>query len=110
VPPHRPVCSRTGPSGASSRFLVEYPLERYKLYAHIDQHKHTVGHPTYNARLLAMVLTNTTSDKFMTTIIHCIPADLRNDGSFLLWAVSHNIIITQGLLIKVRIALLRRLQ
>jgi hypothetical protein len=34
VPPQELVRSRTGPSGVSSRFLVEYPLERYELYAH----------------------------------------------------------------------------
>jgi hypothetical protein len=34
VPPQGPVRSWMGPSGASSRFLVEYPLERYELYAH----------------------------------------------------------------------------
>jgi hypothetical protein len=34
VSPQGPVRLRMGPSGASSRFLVEYPLERYELYAH----------------------------------------------------------------------------
>jgi len=34
VPPQGPVHLWTGPSGASSRFPVEYPLECYELYAH----------------------------------------------------------------------------
>jgi hypothetical protein len=57
----------------------------------IEQHKHTIGHDTYNAGLLAMVITNSLTDDFMNTLIHRIPSSLRNDGTYLLWAVSHNI-------------------
>jgi hypothetical protein len=57
----------------------------------VEQHKHTVGHETYNARLLAMVLLKSITDEFMTTLFHRIPTVLRNDGSYLLWAISHNI-------------------
>jgi hypothetical protein len=59
--------------------------------SNIDQDKHTVGHATYNSRLLGMVIMNSITDDFMTTLVHKVPMELRNDGTFLLWAVSHNI-------------------
>jgi hypothetical protein len=57
----------------------------------VDQDKHTVGHPTYHARLLAMVLMNSITDDLMTTLIHRVPTNLRNDGTYLLWSICHNI-------------------
>jgi hypothetical protein len=39
-----------------------------------------------------MVLMNSITDDFMTTLIHRVPTNLRNDGTYLLWAVSHNIL------------------
>jgi hypothetical protein len=57
----------------------------------IDTDKHTVGHATYSARLLGMVIINSVTDTFMTTLIHRIPTKLCNDGTNLLWAVCHNI-------------------
>ena len=57
----------------------------------VDKDKHTVGHSTYNARLLSMVIMNSITDEFMITLIHKVPTILRNDGTYLLWAVSHNI-------------------
>jgi hypothetical protein len=57
----------------------------------VQQDKHTVGSPTYNARLLAMVITNSITDDFLTTLIHRVPSDLCNDGTYLLWSVCHNI-------------------
>jgi hypothetical protein len=57
----------------------------------VQQDKHTVGSPTYNARLLAMVITNSITDDFLTTLIHRVPSNLRNDGTYLLWSVCHNI-------------------
>ena len=49
----------------------------------VDQDKHTVGHPTYNARLLAIVIVNSLTNEFLTNLIHCIPSKLRNDGTYL---------------------------
>jgi len=57
----------------------------------VDQDKHTIGHVTYNACLLAMVILNSVTDDFMTTLIHRVPTLLRNDGTYLLWSVCHNI-------------------
>lgn len=57
----------------------------------IDHDKHTVGHITYQSRLLAMVILNSITDDFMTVLIHRVPQSLRNDGTFLLWSLCHNI-------------------
>jgi len=57
----------------------------------VEKEKHTVGHLTYNARLLSIVLMNSITDDFMTTLIHKVPTALRIDGTYLLWSVSHNI-------------------
>jgi hypothetical protein len=38
-----------------------------------------------------MVIMNSITDDFMTTLIHRAPAKLRNDGTFLLWSLCHNI-------------------
>jgi hypothetical protein len=59
--------------------------------ATVDIDKHTVGNTTYNARLLAMVILNSITNAFMTTLIHRNPTILCNDGTFLLWSVCHNI-------------------
>jgi len=56
-----------------------------------EKDKHTVGHPTYNARLLSIVLMSSITDDFMTTLIHKVPTALHNNGTYLLWSVSHNI-------------------
>jgi hypothetical protein len=44
----------------------------------VDQDKHTVGKPTYQARQLAIVIMNSITDDFMTTLIHQVPTKLRN--------------------------------
>jgi hypothetical protein len=38
-----------------------------------------------------MVITNSITDDFLTTLIHRVPSNLRNDGTYLLWSVCHNI-------------------
>lgn len=57
----------------------------------VQSEKHTVGHETYNSRLLAIVLFNSITEDFSTTLIHRVPMSLRNDGTYLLWSICHNI-------------------
>jgi hypothetical protein len=57
----------------------------------IDTDKHTVGHETYNSRLLAIVLLGSISEDLLTTILHRIPHTLRNDGTLILWTLSNNV-------------------
>jgi hypothetical protein len=57
----------------------------------VDIDKHSVDHDTYNSRLLSIVLMNSITDDLLTTILNRIPRLLRNDGTYLLWSLSHNI-------------------
>ena len=53
--------------------------------------RHTVGHPTYNARLLGKVLLNSITDNVSTTVINRVPQDYRNDGPLILWTICYSI-------------------
>jgi hypothetical protein len=57
----------------------------------INDDKHTIDHPTYNSRLLAIVIINSITTEFLPTLLNRIPHLLRNDGTYLLWSLSHNI-------------------
>ena len=46
----------------------------------VNTDRHTVGHPTYNARLLGKVLLNSVTDAVSTAVINRIPQDYRNYG------------------------------
>lgn len=49
--------------------------------------KHTVDHPTYNARVLACLLLCSITDDFSLTINNKVPQHLCNDGPLLLWTM-----------------------
>jgi hypothetical protein len=51
----------------------------------VSQDKHTIDHPTFNARVLARLLLNSITDDFCITVINRIPQEYRNDGPLLLW-------------------------
>jgi hypothetical protein len=53
--------------------------------------KHTIDHPTFNARVLARLLLSSVTDDFCITIINRVPQDYRNDGPLLLWIICNNI-------------------
>jgi hypothetical protein len=53
--------------------------------------KHSVDHPTYNARVLARLLLCSFTDDFSVTIINRLPQDYRNDGPLILWMICRNI-------------------
>jgi hypothetical protein len=77
----------------------------------VSTDKHTVGHATFYARLLSIVLFNSVSEEVYTTIMHRIPQDLRNDGTLILWTVCNNvyrnnITFTENIRDKIRVATL----
>jgi hypothetical protein len=53
--------------------------------------KHSIDHPTYNARVLARLLLRSVTDDFSITIINRIPQDYHNDGPLILWMICSNI-------------------
>jgi len=57
----------------------------------VDSDKHTIGHATCSARLLAKCLLSSISSKLSLTIINRVPAKYRNDGTDILWAITNNI-------------------
>jgi hypothetical protein len=57
----------------------------------VNQDKHTVDHPTYNARVFGRLLLRSITDDFSITIINRIPQDFRNDGPLILWTICNNI-------------------
>jgi len=57
----------------------------------VKEDKHSIGHPTYNSCLLAMVLLNSITDDFMTTLLHSISHNLCNDETFVIWSLCHHI-------------------
>jgi hypothetical protein len=57
----------------------------------VDQDKHTIGHPTCHSRLLAKCLLASISTDLSMTIINRISAKFRNDGTYILWALTNNI-------------------
>ena len=59
--------------------------------ATVDLDKHTIGHETYQARLLAKCLLASISSDIALTLINRIPTTYCNDGTYLLWTLSNNI-------------------
>jgi hypothetical protein len=57
----------------------------------MDTDKHTVDHPTYNARILACLLFGSIADDFSVMILHCIPESYHNDGPYVLWTICNHI-------------------
>jgi hypothetical protein len=57
----------------------------------VSNDKHTVDHPTYNARVLGRLLLRSITDDFSIMIINRIPHDFRNDGPLILWTICNNI-------------------
>ncbi len=53
--------------------------------------KHTVDHPTYNARILAKLLFGSIGDDFSLMILHRVPETYRNDGPYVLWTICNHI-------------------
>jgi hypothetical protein len=61
------------------------------LSPHVSAHKHTIDHPTFNARVLARLLLGSVTDDFCITIISRISQEYRNDGLLILWIICNNI-------------------
>jgi len=57
----------------------------------VDIDKHTLGHETYHARLLAKCLLASISPDLALILVNRIPSQYRNDGTYLLWTLSNNI-------------------
>jgi hypothetical protein len=53
--------------------------------------KHTIGHETCNSRQLAIVLMGSISDALSLIILHRVPCELRNDGTYILWTNCNNV-------------------
>jgi hypothetical protein len=59
--------------------------------ATVHTDKHTIGHITCHARLLAKCLLASIGDDFTLTLMNRIPQEYRNDGTYMLWAITSNI-------------------
>jgi hypothetical protein len=59
--------------------------------ATVHTDKHTIGHITCHARLLAECLLASIGDDFTLTLMNRIPQEYRNDGTYMLWAITNNI-------------------
>jgi len=57
----------------------------------ISRDKHTLSHPTFNAKILAKLLLKSLTDDFLITIVNRIPTALHNDGPLFLWTICHHI-------------------
>jgi hypothetical protein len=57
----------------------------------VHKDKHTITHPTFNARILAKLLLHSLTDDFSVTIVNRIPTALRNDGPLFLWTICNHI-------------------
>jgi hypothetical protein len=57
----------------------------------VSANKHTIDHPTFNARVLARLLLGSITDDFYITIISRILQEYRNDGPLILWLICNNI-------------------
>jgi hypothetical protein len=57
----------------------------------VTKDKHTMSHPTFNARILGKLLLNSLMDDFSITIVNRIPTALRNDGPLFLWTICNHI-------------------
>jgi hypothetical protein len=51
---------------------------------HMSTDKHTIDHPTFNARILSRLLLGSITDDFCIMIINRIPQEYRNDSALLL--------------------------
>jgi hypothetical protein len=56
-----------------------------------DVDKHTIGHPTCQARLLAKCLMQSLTTTLVLTITIRVPHKYHNDSTYILWALSNNI-------------------
>jgi hypothetical protein len=57
----------------------------------VDTDKHTIGHITCHARLLAKCLLASIGTDFTLSLMNCIPQVYWNDGTYMLWAITNNI-------------------
>jgi hypothetical protein len=57
----------------------------------VDIDKHTVGHDTCHARLLAKCLMASISSDLILILLNHIPSKYRNDGTYVLWTITNNI-------------------
>jgi hypothetical protein len=57
----------------------------------VSVNKHTIDHPTFNARVLARLLLGSITNHFCITIISRIPQEYQNDGPLILWLICNNI-------------------
>jgi hypothetical protein len=57
----------------------------------VSDDKHTIGHDTCNARLLAKCLLASISSDLSMMILNRTPTQYCNDGTYILWAISNNI-------------------
>jgi len=78
----------------------------------VSADKHTIGHMTFNSRLLSIVLFNSITDAVFTSILHRVPQDLCNDGTLILWTIcnnvyQNNITFTETIRDKIRLATLK---
>lgn len=53
--------------------------------------KHSIGHDTYNSRLLAKCLLASISPELSLTFLNWIPTLYHNEGTYTLWALTNNI-------------------
>jgi hypothetical protein len=57
----------------------------------IQMDKHTIGHDTCNSRQLAIVLMGSITEALSLIILHRIPRELCNDGTYILWTICNNV-------------------
>jgi hypothetical protein len=57
----------------------------------VQTDKHTIGHITSHARLLAKCLLASISNELTMTLMNHIPTAYHNDGTYMLWAITNNI-------------------
>jgi len=56
----------------------------------VQTDKHTIGHITCHARLLAKCLLASISNELTMTLMNHIPTAYCNDGTYMLWAITNN--------------------
>jgi len=57
----------------------------------IDDDMHSVGHDSFNARLLAKLLRASVTEDFHSTLINKVPQSYHCDGTYLLWAIGNHV-------------------
>ena len=57
----------------------------------IDDDMHSVGHDSFNARLLAKLLRASVTEDFHSTLINKVPQPYHCDGTYLLWAIGNHV-------------------